>query len=121
MGVYLGAINEATTGRYAATMYDETGATIDGTAMTTLTLTLYDKRTNGIINSRNAQDVKNTNGVSVDSAGALVWTIAKEDTSIVGTSQVERHVAVFVGTWSTGTKKFVHEVEMDVINIKRVG
>ena len=120
MGVYLGRINEATTGRYAATMYDETGAVIDGTALTTLTLTLYDKRTNSIVNSRNAQSVKNANGVSVDSAGTLTWTIAKEDTVVVGTSQVERHVAVFIGTWDTGTKKFTNEVEFDVINLKRV-
>ena len=57
MSVYLGTINESTTGRYTATMYDETGTVIDGTAMSTLTLTLYDKRSGTIVNSRINQDV----------------------------------------------------------------
>lgn len=121
MGVYLGSINEATTGRYTATMYDETGTVIDGTALTTLTLTLYDKATGTIINSRNAQDVNGTNGVALTATGGLTWTIAYADTAMVGTKEIERHVGVFVGTWSSGTKKFVHEVEMDVVNVTKVG
>lgn len=121
MSVYLGSMNETTTGRYTATMYDETGTVIDGTAMSSLTLTLYDKRTYSIINSRNAQDVKGTNGVAVTNVGGLTWTISKSDTVMVGTGQTERHVAVFVGTWAAGAKQFVHEVEMDIINVKRVG
>ena len=120
MAVYVGDINEATTGRYTATMYDETGAVIDGTALTTLTLTLYDKKTGTVINSRNALNALNANGVAVTSAGALTWTIAKEDTIVVGTAQMEWHVAVFSGTWSSGAKRFVHEIEMRVVNIKRV-
>lgn len=121
MSVYLGSVNEATTGRYAATMYDETGGVIDGTALTTLTLTLYEKRSKTILNSRNAQNVLNANGVAVTAVGALTWTIAKEDTAMVGTAQLERHVAVFQGTWNTGAKKFVHVVEFDVINVHGVG
>jgi len=121
MSVYLGSINEATTGRYAATMYDETGAVIDGTALTTLTLTLYEKRSKTTINSRSAQNALNTNGVAATSAGELTWTIAKEDTAMVGTAQLERHVAVFQGTWLAGAKKFVHVVEFDVINVHGVG
>ncbi len=120
MAVYIGEINEQTTGRYTATMYDETGATIDGTAMTTLTLTLYDKRTGSIINSRNAQNVKNVSGVTVTSAGALTWIISTSDTVMVGRADRERHAALFVGTWDTGTKKFTHQVEMDVINLAKV-
>ena len=120
MAVYLGEINEATTGRYTATLYDETGATIDGSTLTTLTLTLYDVKTGSFINSRNAQDVKNTNGVAITAAGALTWTIAKEDTVIVGRATRERHRALFVGTWESGVKKFTHAVEMDVINLDKV-
>lgn len=121
MAVYLGAINEATTGRYTATLYDETGTVVDGTGLTTLTLTLYDKATGTIINNRNAQSVNNTNGVTITSSGVLTWTVSYADTAMVGTRKVERHVGVFVGTWSAGAKKFVHEVEMDVVNVTKVG
>ena len=121
MAVYIGEINEATTGRYTATMYDETGTVIDGTAMDTMTLTLYDKKTGAVINSRSAQNVKNTNGVAVTSAGALTWTIAYADTAMVGSEGRERHVATFIGTWDSGAKKFVHVVEMDVVNATKVG
>ena len=120
MSVYLGTINESTTGRYTATMYDETGTVIDGTAMSALTLTLYDKRSGTVVNSRINQDVFGVNGVAVTNVGGLTWTIAKEDTAMVGTGQIERHVGVFIGTWAAGVKRFVHEIEMDVINIKRV-
>jgi hypothetical protein len=121
MGIYLGEINEATTARYTATMYDETDAVIDGTALNTLTLTLYEKRTRNIIGSRNGQNVLNTNGVAVTATGGLTWTVAKADTAIVGNGKIERHVGVFVGTWAAGAKQFVHEVEMDVVNVTRVG
>lgn len=121
MSVYLGTLSEASTARYRATMYDETDTVIDGTALNSLTLTLYDKRTRAIVNSRNAQDVKNANGVVVTSDGALTWTISKDDTAVLGASKTERHVAVFVGTWSAGSKQFVHDIEMDVINIHGVG
>jgi hypothetical protein len=120
MGVYLGTINESTTGLYTATMYDETGAVINGTAMTTLTLTLYDKRTGAVINSRSSQNVLNTNGVVVTETGGLTWTIAKEDTVMVGLAERERHVGLFTGTWASGVKKFTHQVEMDVINLVKV-
>jgi hypothetical protein len=120
MAVYIGEINEETTGRYTATLYDETGAVVDGTAMTTLTLSLYDKKTGATINSRSAQNALNANGVTVTSAGALTWTISTDDTVIVGRQSRERHVALFIGTWSSGTKTFTHPVEMDVVNLVKV-
>jgi hypothetical protein len=120
MAVYIGELNEQTTGRYTATMYDETGATIDGTAMTTLTLTLYDNRTGSIINSRSAQNVKNANGVTLAASGALTWTISTSDSVMVGRAGRERHTALFIGTWDTGSKKFTHPVEMDIINLTKV-
>ena len=120
MAVFLGEINEATTGRYTATLYDETGAVIDGAALTTLTLTLYDVATNAVINSRSSQNVLNENGVAVTSDGTLTWTIAKEDTVIVGRRLRERHAALFVGTWASGVKKFTHQIEMDVVNLVKV-
>ena len=59
-------VNEKITARYTADIQDHEENAIAGSSLTTLTLTLYDKVTGTVINSRDNQDVLNTNGVSVD-------------------------------------------------------
>jgi hypothetical protein len=114
----LGPINERTSARYTATLTDETGAPIDGTALDTATLTLYDVATEAVINSRSAQNVKNTNGVTISALGALVWVLSPADNAIVGTGAIENHVALFTFTWGgTGAKACTHDVTIRVRNL----
>lgn len=117
-------LDEKTLAKYTATIKDEAGAAIATADITTLTLTLYDVETGTIINSRNAQNVHNTNNVTVSSEGVLAWTIQALDNAIVGTrrraGQYEKHVALFEYTWSSGSKASKHEVILEIRQLDKV-
>lgn len=111
-------ITEKTSGQYTADLVDELGVAVPGANLTTLILTLYDLDTDTIVNGRNGQNVLNANGVTVDVAGHLVWTIAPADTTMVtAASGSERHRAIFVATWNGGAKSLPWEVELVVQNL----
>jgi hypothetical protein len=115
-----GPINERTSARYTATLTDETGAAIDGTALDAATLTFYDQATGTVINSRSAQNVKNTNGVTISAAGELVWTLVPADNAILGTDAMETHIALFLFTWGgAGVKACPHQVGIRVRNLAK--
>ena len=91
-----------------------------GSTLDSLTLTLRDLRTGEIINSRDAQDVKNANGVTVDEDGRLTWTLLPLDNPFLRKnpppfdSDIETHLAVFEWAWNTtkkGRKKVFIQVE----------
>lgn len=112
---------EETSGEYTATLTDESGDAINGTVLSTLTLTLYNQDTAlTIINSRNDQNVLNTNGVTIDVNGLLTWTIAPDDNEILNTTlTAERHTAQFNWTWGAG-KIGRHEIVLVVKNLNVV-
>ena len=117
-------LDEGTLAKYTATIIDEAETAIALSAMTTLTLTLYDEETGTVINSRNDQDVLNTNNVTVSSAGLLTWLIQPGDNAIVGTrrraGQYEKHVALFEYTWSSGSKASKHELTLEIRQLDKV-
>jgi hypothetical protein len=116
----LGTINEQTSARYTATLVDETGAAIDGTALDSATLTAYDVATGTAIGARTAQDVKNANGVTISALGALVWTMTPADNAILGAAAIERKAAMFVLTWGgAGVKQCRHEMTWLVRNLAK--
>lgn len=117
-------VEEKITARYKVILSDETGAVIPLSDMTTITLTLYDDYTGTIINSRNAQNVKNTNNVTYTEAGLLTWTLQPNDNIIVSsdvrTNSYEKHIALFEFTWDSGAKAGKHELEFQVRQLNKV-
>ena len=109
---------------YTATLKDAAGVALPLASVDSLTLTLYDKTTGTIINSRTAQDVLNTNQVTFHAtSGLLTWTALPADMAIVGTPAagvLETHVALFEIVYST-TKGLNHEVEIYVKQLTNVG
>ena len=71
-------------------------------SLITVTFTLFVKETKKIINSRNAQDVKNTNDGTIASGGTLTMRLGPSDNAIKGKSSRETHVARFTWTWNDG-------------------
>lgn len=114
-------VDELENARYEATLTDEDAAPITLASVSTLTLTLYDVATGGIINSRNGQDVLNTNNVTLHAtSGLLTWSIQALDNPIVtSTLSFERHRALFVATLTNGTIGR-HEVDLVVNNLGKV-
>jgi hypothetical protein len=115
------ALTERTSSQYTCVLHDETGAAAGSLVMGTLVLTLYDLATGTALNARTAQNVLNANGVTLDSAGHLVWTIAPADNAIVtSTLSIETHIALFEASWAAGTKEAKWEVSLPVRNVNRV-
>lgn len=113
---------EETTGRYTALMVDQDGITPLGSdRVETLTLSLYVIQTDGsLYYFRNAQDVLNTNNVTLDPDGHLLWLIQTSDTTIIEPVPFERHVALFSWSWEGGTKVGRQEVIIVVQNLTEV-
>ena len=86
----------------------------------TLTLTLYDERTGTIINSRSAQDIKDTNGGALAADGGVTLRLHADDNALVGDPgplRVETHIARIGWTWTadgatqTGYQEYRYRVQ----------
>jgi hypothetical protein len=112
---------ERVTDRVTFVVRDSSGAAIPQASLTTITLTLYDKLTDGIINSRNDQNVNNANQVTIGADGTLVWDTVAADNAIINPNlAVEEHVALFEWTYSAGAKAGKHEAIIRVVNLGQV-
>lgn len=115
-------INEQTTASFTAQLTGNDGVTpLPLASISTLILTLYVIKADGsdqIINSRNAQNILNANGVTVTVGGALTWIVAIADTTLVEAVPFERHIALF--EWSGGFGAGKQEVILVIRNLGQV-
>lgn len=113
-------VQEKETTKFTATITDEAGAVLASASISALTLTLYDHASGDIINSRNAQDVKDTNNVTIHAtSGLMTWTsVANDHVMSDTTKEYELHVALFEWTFSSKTGR--HEILMLVRNLTKV-
>lgn len=116
-------VAEQTTLKLTASLVDESGTAIPSTALSTLTLTLYnrDSATQEIVNSVNAVNILNTGRGTVHATnGTVTVTLLPADNSIVNTAaDLEWHRALIRGTYET-TKQFTYEIEWQVRNLSKV-
>ena len=115
-------ILEDSSGEIQGTLTEEDGvAPIPGGTLTTLTLTLYaDDAAQTIINGRNAQDILNANGGTVNGAGVLTLTLAPADNAILDTDlPYERHIALLQWAWGVG-KQGKFDLVLIVRNLSKV-
>lgn len=119
-------VNQNNTYILSFDLVDEDGNAISLSALGTLLLTQYyynsdlessDKYHKDIINSRNNQDVKNANNVTVSSTGAVEWTLQQEDTVKLNPDTAEEtHVCLF--TWGWSGKQNSHEFFFNIRKIE---
>lgn len=116
---------EETSATFTATLLsDKTDptSTVAASSLSSLKLTLYDVCTGDIINSREGQNVLNTNNVTVDEDGLLTWNIQGDDNQIVSTTlaagEYETHIALFEWVWSSGQGK--EQIELMVEQLDKV-
>lgn len=117
-------VNEQTTFLYTCTLKDESGVVIPLSAVSSLTITLYDEDTGAIINSRDGQNALNANNVTLHStSGLLSWIAQPADNAIVTATRVagsvEKHKVLFKWTWAT-SKKGNHELQILVRQMTKV-
>jgi len=108
---------KASSASFQADMLDEDGEVVPGSTLQSLLLTL--KHGASVINGRNAQDVKNTNGCTIDEKGHLIWTMDPRDNPVnspsLGDGLSEQHKATFVWTWAGGSKQGQIDILLNVI------
>ncbi len=87
---------------------------IAGTSLTTFVYTLYDERSNTVINSRtDVDDVAN-----VDGSGIWTLTLTPADMAIIADrAHEERHVVLVEWTWNAGAESGAHEIVFTVRNM----
>ena len=117
---------------YEGDLVDVDGTTpIPLSAISTITLTLYNAdvrepspTTGNIINSRNQQNVKNANDVTIhNTSGHITWNMSGLDNPIIDeTKSTEKHIALFEFTYTSGSvqKDGKHKVEIRVENLRKV-
>ncbi len=113
-------VNKLTSLPYTSTLQSNTTA---GTALAlslidTVALTLKDVATGTIINSRDEQDAKNANNVTIHATtGLLTWEMQAADNAIVTSTTahglLEHHRATFDIVYDT-TKRMTHSVDIYV-------
>lgn len=110
-------IEQGTTFTISGNFVDGSGNAIVLGNLASLALTLYDKVKNQIINSRNAQNVENTNGGTISSNGAFAIVLGPLDNPIVTSGQNpgdrERHIARLTWGWTDGTNSFTNTEEFE--------
>ncbi len=121
-------VNEQSSKTVSFTLKDNTGTVIPLTAISTATLTLYDMGTYvpngspvvGIINGRDAQNVKNANNVTLHATSGLVtWSMQPADNEIVTSRrQIERHRAEFRFVL-TNAAELDYQMEIEVVNLRK--
>lgn len=114
------SLREKCTGKFTGQLLDHNGASIPGTLLDSLTLSLFvlgNETT--YVNNRNNQDVLNKNNVTVDSDGVLTWDIQVGDTAILGVGARETHRALFKWTWET-SKAGNAEFDLVITNVKNL-
>jgi hypothetical protein len=115
------ALPEQKTARFNAIIKDELGVATPASSLNTLTLTLYNKRDLELVNSRNKQDILNTNGGTVDGSGNFALTLTPEDMIIVRRVNVQEvHIALIEWTYGSG-KAGGHEIEFTLDNMQYIG
>lgn len=99
-------VNEENIALVSGALLDEDAVAVPLSALSALTLTLYDKDTDTIINSRNAQSILNTNGGTFHATtGAFTLTLSAADNAIMTTREAgrtETHYGLVEASWSGG-------------------
>ena len=102
-------VNEETTFSYTTILEDEDGNPIAASAIDSITCTIRESASGDIVNTRDAQDVKNTNNGTIHAtSGLFTFAFQQGDTGIINTDveygQMEEHLVTFVVVYSTSRK-----------------
>jgi hypothetical protein len=117
-------VNERARGDYSFEIRDRNGIAVPGSVVTSARLSVY--LTSEVpanlkfVNGRNAQNVLQTNNVTISETGVVKWDIQSGDMAIIinNSAQYDPRIAVFEITWPQGL--ILHEVAFNVRNVPNI-
>lgn len=113
-------IKERSSALIVGVLKDENGTPLPASQIITLRATLYNLTTGTILNSRNAQDIKNVNGGSVDENGNFSLHLSAIDNIVEDTTIIGFEIHMLVIEWTYGASKTGKETyELRVENLSR--
>jgi hypothetical protein len=117
----LGPINEGSSATYEADFVDVDGSAVIDVA--SINFTLFDLKTNIIINKRKNIDVLNVNGGAFTPAdGHFKLNLTDMDNPVLNQRlRIEEHLGLFKFKYNGGAKAGSHQVVIQVLNINRLG
>jgi hypothetical protein len=116
--------NELSSCYFEGTLKDEQGVVVPLASLSSITLTLFGKKVDDIINSRDDDDVLNAGGGTYHAtSGLFTMTFDGDDSPIITASskdgKVEDHWAMFDAQWGTGGR-LIWLVKIRVRQLRRV-
>jgi len=120
---------EGTSAEISWAFQDAGDVAVQNAALETATITLYDVESDSIINSRDGQDIlgldkSGTNNVAITSGGVATWYVQPDDNPMIGTAEIEEHIALVEWTWDPddghGIRAGKFEIVIRVDNLHRV-
>jgi len=110
---------EGSTADFTATLVDDNGNPVPLASLTSLQLTYEDDFTGTVINSRQDQDVLNTNNCTFGvTDGLFTWHIQPEDTVVLDSNlRFETHSAILTWVWSGGSNQQRYQFYLQVENV----
>jgi hypothetical protein len=113
------AVDEKSDAEYECTFIDAAGGALNAAAITAITATLKDVPTDAVINSRDAQNVRNINGGTLAADGKFTLQLGELDNILVGTPPA---ADVFESGWKrTGEALEEHRLTLRVTYTKAGG
>jgi hypothetical protein len=104
----------------SATFKDVDGAALTSSAQVqSIKLTLWDELSNAIINGRNAIDVKNDNGGTLDEAGNFSFDLTPNDTRAFGVANLQPR-RLWLDVQFDATRRENHLVYFKIIRLEGV-
>jgi len=114
-------VSEKSTSLLSWVFKDHAGVAVSSANLTTVTVTLYDKATAAIINSRDGQSILNVNGGTADTSGNGTLKLGPNDNVIVTAARKQEvHVALIQFTYNSGVDAGREELEFTVYNLSKV-
>jgi len=108
---------EKKTAKFSGVIKDENGA---GVLPSAIKLTLYDRQTLAIVNSRNGGSILNVNGGTCDANGNWTLTLAVADMAILDAAKTKEFRTALVEWTYGGVKEGGEEIRFAIDNLQKI-
>ena len=119
-------VTEGTTPELTFTLADSAGTAVALSAIDSITMTVIEEKSGSTVNSRSAQDVKNTNNCTYHAtSGLFTYDLQPGDVAIENATDnpigsIERHLITVTFVWDSSAESISKQFLLQIRNLKSV-